>query len=242
MEIQDSRISILPTLEFEGIPEGTPKKIKASPNVRFYMDAIRSGWSIRQLESYALKHFGEEISRDTFHRFRLVVPTQICLPETYRKKFLNDIDARIDCLQEIQNIAELQKQRVTISVTAERLRNEKSGGLAGVSPETRAEILAFWTIVKETTSLMTNLGMLGGARSEDIPSQSGIPLEQVKMIEFAESMPLEKRDQIKEICQEIIRGGGNGAFHEVIDIVEEEGINVDLVFIEDSATVEVKDA
>ena len=45
-------IKVVDYLTGNGFPAEIPPKIKNSPNGAFYYDALRAGWSVRQLQRY----------------------------------------------------------------------------------------------------------------------------------------------------------------------------------------------
>ena len=170
----------------DGIPATAPGKIKNSPNAGFYIDAIRSGWSLRALEAYALKYFGESISVNTFRRLKLLLPPADLLPMTYREKFLRDIDVNIEPIQELMNLIEVQKQRVTEAIDFEqeirRLAKEEAEKTPGavpitppILPQVRQEIELLYGMIKDLTNLQVNMGILN--HPGNIPRETGVSMQ-----------------------------------------------------------------
>ncbi len=138
-----------------------PLKLKRSPNLEFYIDAVRAGWNVRQLERQAKKLFNEDISRCTFHRLVKLIPKDGKVDPTYRETVLKGIDAMIEPLTELQNLIEVQKKRVTEAVRFERnLATAGQGG--GVIPieSTRREIELLWQMLNDYARFLMDVGIL----------------------------------------------------------------------------------
>ena len=79
--------------------EQIPPVIRHSPNLLRYLDAVRAGYSVRQLERMAERHFGEKISRERFRELQQLIPPSERIPESYRQTVLRGVDADLDVLK-----------------------------------------------------------------------------------------------------------------------------------------------
>lgn len=170
--------AVVDYLTGDDFPEGTPKKIKESPNGGFYYEALRAGQSIRQVQRYAKQYLGESISRDTFHRFKKLIPPEQIMPQDIRDKYLKGIDAKIDVFQELQNAIEIQKKRFAKAMSYEEA---VASGIEGISnvmfmEPIRKELEFLWRMLKEFASFQVSLGMLQTDRN--VPRITGISEEQ----------------------------------------------------------------
>ena len=140
--------------------DNLPPTLKNSPNLRFYVDAVRAGWSVRQLEKQAFKLFGEKIGRHVFHNLQQLVPKNEKLDETFRMELLKNIEAMIDVLQEMPDLIEVQKKRLTDAIRFERSLGK--GKDAGVIPlkSTTEELTTLWSMLKDYGNIQINLGLI----------------------------------------------------------------------------------
>ena len=152
--------------------------LRRSPQLGFYVDAVRAGWSVRQLARYAERYFGERISRESFRLLALAVPRDETIPAMYRQTVLHDVDVEIEPLVELQNLIAVQKIRVTNALAFETgLTKRKEGG--GVTPlkSTREEIAVLHQMLTDYANVQANLGLLhppdrlGGGERVDVVEQ-----------------------------------------------------------------------
>jgi len=197
-DIED--IKVVDYLTDDDYPEGIPKKIKNSPNCAFYYDALRAGWSLRQLQRYAKNHFDENISTDTFRRLANIIPKTQIIPQLIRDVTLKGIDAKIDCLQELQNAIELQKYRVSIARAYEE-RTRDTAVIPIFMKPVREEVQLLWTMLKELTNLQTNLGLLKS--KNNIPRFTGISKEQGEATAFVDTLSTESQRKLLTVIEEI---------------------------------------
>lgn len=186
----------------EPLPKETPRKIRKSPHAGFYWDALKAGWSLRQLCRYADKHFGEKVSTDTFKRLRQLIPANEILPATYQSKKLQDIDAKIDALQELQNVIEVQKQRVTMALDWEdKMRSNPNLMLPMFMKPVREEVAQLWTFVKEFTNVSVVLGILN--TQTNAPRITGISNEESNIRTVVNELTIEHKAKILQVIEEI---------------------------------------
>src|SRR3989338_5077031 len=119
--------------------EQMPPVIRQSPHLLRYLDAVRAGYSTRQLERMAERSFGEKISRERFRELQQVIPMADRLPQSYRQTVLRDIDADLDVLQDLQNLIAVQQVRVTEAMRFETGLRKTDGGGGTIPLKTTSE-------------------------------------------------------------------------------------------------------
>ena len=169
----------------DGFPVGVPPKIKNSPNGAFYYDALRAGWSVRQLEKHAKEYFNESIGKETFHRLSKLIPPDQKIPQPIRDITLKGIDAKIDVLQSLENAVELQQYRVGIARAYEE-RTKDTAVIPIFMKPVREEVAQLWAMLKGLANLQTNLGLLGSNRN--VPRFTGVSNKQEEARAFADTL------------------------------------------------------
>lgn len=211
------------------ILEYAPEKIRNSANAGFYVDAIRAGWSMQQLSDYALKYFGETISRESFRRLRGEMSPDEIIDPTYRQTILRDIDAKIDVLAELQNLIAVQQYRVTKAVEFER--QLASGQGKGVIPlkATRDEIELLYQMLKDLANVQIGIGIFspGNARSGivGINEENGVVKASVietKIMELRKALTPEQMDRFIAMSEELQAS----LYALSVDVVDEHIIGV----------------
>lgn len=219
VKVWTKREKVIDYMSGESFPVGTPDKIKDSPNGGFYYDALKSGWSVRQLERYAKEHFGEAISRDCFSRLRRVVPTDQIIAQPIRDNMLQGIEAKIDCLQELHNIVEVQKKRTAMAMGYEQ-RVKDTMMLPAFMAPVREEVRMLWTMTKELMNLEVNLGI---AKSEkNMPRFTGVSEEEDVTRRIVEGWTPEQRNSYLDFMRGMIKEEPK-----VIEIMPTEGSQVE---------------
>lgn len=192
------------------ILERAPEKIRNSPNAGFYVDAIRAGWGMQQLSDYALKHFGETISRESFRRLRDEMSPDEIIDPTYRQTILRDIDAKIDALIELQDLVAVQRYRVTKAIEFER--RLASGQGKGVIPlkTTRDEIELLYLMLKDLVNVQISMGIFppGNVQGEAVGINGGgmvvkASIIETKVIELRRVLNDEQMDRFIAMSEEI---------------------------------------
>ncbi|MFC1709478.1 hypothetical protein ACFL2J_05460, partial [Candidatus Omnitrophota bacterium] len=186
----------------DGFPENTPKKISESKHGGFYFSALRAGWSIRELQRYAMEHFGEQIGRDCFHRFSKLIPVEQKLPQPLRDKYLKGIDVKVDCLQELQNMIEIQKHRVSQAMEFEETAKREQGVASVLMMKPiREEIQFLWSMIKELTMVQVNLGIVN--HKDNVPRMTGVSNDEAIARRIVDDWTPEQKDKFVTTVKEI---------------------------------------
>lgn len=128
-------------------------KITKSPHRQFYRQALRQGWSSKRLESYAKEKFDEDISHDTFSRYRRRMPTKFLLPAGMLRKRLKVAEIEIDALAELQVMIAVQQKRVDMWLEKERLTDVPV-------EQCRRDIETLNSMIKQLVELQQDLGTM----------------------------------------------------------------------------------
>jgi len=187
--------------------EQMPPVLRHSPNLLRYLDAVRAGYSTRQLERMAERYFGEKISRERFRELQQVIPMADRLPQSYRQTVLRDIDADLDVLQDLQNLIAVQQVRVTEALRFEQgLRHSDGGGTIPLKTTTD-EIRTLHLMLKDYANLEITLGLLSKGWSLPIAGGNGAVLDvepmEAKVIELREKLTDEEYDRLVQVVEEI---------------------------------------
>ena len=187
--------------------EQIPPVLRHSPNLVRYLDAVRAGYSTRQLERMAERHFGEKISRERFRELQQVIPMADRLPQSYRQTVLRDIDADLDVVQELQNLIAVQQLRVTEALRFEQGLRKADGGGTIPLQATSEEIRLPHAMLKDYANLGITLGLLNKGWGPLTAGGNGAvlnvePLE-AQVIELRKKLTDQEYDRLLEAVDEI---------------------------------------
>lgn len=188
--------------------EQMPPVIRQSPHLLRYLDAVRAGYSTRQLERMAERSFGEKISRERFRELQQVIPMADRLPQSYRQTVLRDIDADLDVLQDLQNLIAVQQVRVTEAMRFETgLRKTDDGGGTIPLKTTSEEIRLLHLMLKDYANLGITLGLLNRGLAFPTVGGNGAVLDvepmEAQVIALREKLTDEEYDRLLMVCDEI---------------------------------------
>jgi len=188
--------------------EQMPPVIRQSPHLLRYLDAVRAGYSTRQLERMAERSFGEKISRERFRELQQVIPMADRLPQSYRQTVLRDIDADLDVVQDLQNLIAVQQVRVTEAMRFETgLR--KTDDCGGTIPlkTTSEEIRLLHLMLKDYANMEITLGLLNKGWALPTVAGNGVMLDvepmEAEVIALREKLTDEAYDRLLMVCDEI---------------------------------------
>lgn len=205
----ESQYQPLPEHDFVSVTllEQIPPVLRHSPNLLHYVDAVRAGYSTRQLERLAERHFGEQISRERFRELQQVIPMADRLPQSYRQTVLRGIDADVDVLQDLKNLIAVQQIRVTEALRFEQgLRHSDSGGTIPLKTTTE-EIRILHQMLKDYANLGITLGLLHHGTALPLNGGNGTVIEvdpvEAKVMELREKLTDQEYDRLLQICDEI---------------------------------------
>ena len=213
--------------DIEDLAVVAPAKLAKSPNLTFYVDAIRGGWSCERLEIYAAKAFGEQISRVTFWKLSQLIPLNEKAEPTYRQSILKDVDLKIDAINELEALVMLQIRRVSDAAAFERQLAVGKG--AGVIPlkNTQEEIALLHGMLKDLVNMQVRLGVSDYGRPGviDVGVGSGAlqasPLE-MKVIELKSVLTPGQLDKFISMSEELQAS----IYALSVDVVDEHIIGV----------------
>ena len=188
--------------------EQIPPVIRQSPHLKLYVDGVRAGWSTRQLERYAERYFGEQISRERFRELQQLIPPSERMPESYQQTVLRGVDADLDVVQELQNLIAVQQVRVTEAMRFETgLRRADGGGGTIPLKTTSEEIRLLHLMLKDYANLGITLGLLskGWALPTVVGNGAVLDVEpmEAKVIALREKLTDEEYDRLLMVCDEI---------------------------------------
>lgn len=187
--------------------EQMPPVIRQSPHLLRYLDAVRAGWSTRQLERMAERSFGEKISRERFRELQQVVPPSERIPESYRQTVLRGVDADLDLVQDLQNLIAVQQVRVTEALRFEQGLRKADGGGTIPLQTTSEEIRLLHLMLKDYANLGITLGLLhkGWVFPTAGGNETALDVEpmEAKVIEIREKLTDAEYDRLLALVDEI---------------------------------------
>ena len=189
-------------LSDNGVPEDVPRIIRRSPNASWYCDAIRCGWSVRQLEAHAVTYFGEQIGRDAFHRLQHLIPEHEQYSPGFRDIVLKGVDAKIDAMTDLQNLIALQRYRVSRAIEVEQLEGVMAGTEHITMTTCKQEIDTLYTMIKDFTNLQVNLGIIAKGQAQG-PMPVAIETQERSMRDTARQMSEEDKAKLLTVLTDI---------------------------------------
>ena len=187
--------------------EQVPEPIRRSPHFWRYVEAAQAGYSIRQLERYAERSFGEQISRESFRELQKLVPVRDRIPETYQETVLNGVDADLEVIQDLKNLIAVQKVRVTKALAFEMGLRQTDGGGTIPLKATADEIRLLHLMLRDYANMEITLGILNRAMAAPTVVGGGVvfdvePLE-AQVIELRKKLTDQEYDKLLEVVDEI---------------------------------------
>ena len=186
-----------------------PPVNRQSPHLKLYVDGVRAGWSTRQLERYAERHFGEQISRERFRELQKLIPPSERIPENYQQTVLRGVDADLDVVQELKNLIAVQQIRVTEALAFETSLRKGDGGGTIPLKTTSEEIRLLHAMLKDYANLEITLGLLskGWVSPTAVGNGNGAMLDvepmEAKVIELRKKLTDEEYDRLLTVVDEI---------------------------------------
>lgn len=221
--------------EIEGLSQilrQCPEKIRQSPNAGYYVDGLRKGWTLRKCAAVAKEQFNEEISRQSFHRLRKLIPDKHILERKIKDVYLKGLEPTIDVLQDIYDMIEIQKQRVGRALDYEE-RMSLSAILPAFMKPAGQEMDRWLDMLRTLAAVQQFLGLLqGGAPGIQAPPKTTHELART----LADDMPPEQRDAWLEHYDAKQRRKELGIQDAEVETEDEAHVE-ETVTVSDSATV-----